>query len=134
MSLELALEGFLSQLCLDALLGAHLLEPSLLCFQLLQTLHHRGIHAAKFGARLSKVAELIPSSRHKSVTRAPVTACFNIARIWLSVNLDSLILVSLFENHKSLYLKPRLLFGEMTLWLYNNERPNTAMAACRQGN
>jgi len=56
MALQLSLEGFLAKLCLQALFSIHLLESAVLVFQLFEPLHHRGIHAAKFGTPLIELS------------------------------------------------------------------------------
>ena len=43
-------EGLLDDLSLEALLGIHLLEPSVLVFEFLQSGHQGGVHAAEFAA------------------------------------------------------------------------------------
>ena len=61
-------------------------------------------------------------TEHKKQTQKYVMVALDIARIWLSVNRDCLILLSLFEHHKSLYLKPRLFLGGLHLTLYRKLR------------
>ena len=56
-------------------------------------------------------------TEHKKQTQKYVMVALDIARIWLSVNRDCLITLSLYEHHKSLYLKPRLFFGGITVQL-----------------
>lgn len=52
MALQFSLKRFLTQLGLQALLGIHLLESGVLCFQFLEPLHERRIHTAELGPLL----------------------------------------------------------------------------------
>ena len=47
MALPLSLKGLLTQIRLKPLLGIHLLQAPVLVLELLEPLHHRGVHAAK---------------------------------------------------------------------------------------
>ena len=52
MVLQLSLEGFLTDLRLDAFFGVNFLKPSVFGFELLQTSDHGHVHAAKFSSLL----------------------------------------------------------------------------------
>ncbi len=54
MALPLFCECLLHDLGFDALVGVHLLEPAVLVFKLLETLHQRCVHAAEFAAPFVK--------------------------------------------------------------------------------
>ena len=54
MALPLFLERLLNDLGLEALLGIHLLEPSILVFEFLEASHQRDIHAAELAAPFVK--------------------------------------------------------------------------------
>lgn len=50
MASPLFCHGFLNDLCLEALLCVHLLEPPVFIFELFEARHHGRIHAAVLGA------------------------------------------------------------------------------------
>lgn len=54
MASSLFLQGLLDDLCLQAFLGIHLLEPPVLVFEFLEPCHQRGVHAAEFAAPFVK--------------------------------------------------------------------------------
>jgi hypothetical protein len=65
----------------------HLFQAAVFIFQFFQPSHQGRIHAAIFGARSVKRGRAnAPCSRHISGTGVPASACFKIARIWLSLN------------------------------------------------
>lgn len=53
-------ERILHDIGLEALLGIHLLEPTILFLELLQPAHERGVHLPNLARHLYNVAELMP--------------------------------------------------------------------------
>ena len=91
MALQLSLEGFLTDLRLDAFLGVHFLKPCVLGFELLQMFDHGHVHAAKFSSPLIERGRADVVFASKMAMALPASCCFRIAMTWLSMNRDFFI-------------------------------------------
>lgn len=96
-------------------IGVHLFQTCIFLLQLFHPCHQRGVHTTELCPPLVNVALLIPCSRQSSVTGTPSSACFKIARIWLSEKLD-IFMQNLRAHHsRKSYLETLLFSGGITL-------------------